>query len=135
MDMKYDAEADSDSRFLDGIGDYHGKPCGSGCNFVTITPNGAVYRCGSMQCLGNLFGKNVRLLNGPKPCDASYCPCFCEKYTSAQFLPEAIRFRYADAGNSGYGRPCANRAGLPRWGVSPAQNGAIVDDTLKRVHG
>lgn len=118
MDMKYDAEADSDSRFLDGIGDYHGKPCGSGCNFVTITPNGAVYRCGSMQCLGNLFGKNVRLLNGPKPCDASYCPCFCEKYTSAQFLPKP----------SGFGMPMRGTPAMAarvqiarvfRGGVSP----------------
>jgi len=74
------------------------KPCGSGCNFATITPKGVVYRCGSGQRLGNLLRKNVSLLTGPRPCDASYCPYFCEKYTSAQFLPKTSRFRYTGAG-------------------------------------
>jgi hypothetical protein len=71
----------SDSRFLDGIGNYHGKLCGSGHNFVRIAPNGAVLRCGSGQRLGNLLLKDGRLL-APKPCDTYYCPYFCEKYTS-----------------------------------------------------
>ena len=79
----------SDGQFLDGLRDYRGTSCGSGCNFVTITPDGGVYRCGSGQCLGNLLLKNVRLLDGPKPCDASYCPYFCVKYTSTQFVPKA----------------------------------------------
>ena len=78
----------SDSHFLAGIGSYHGKRCGSGYNFVTIAPDGAVYRCNSGKCLGNLLLKNVRLLNKPKRCNTSYCPYFCEKYTSARFLPK-----------------------------------------------
>jgi hypothetical protein len=77
----------SDSHLLSGKRPYHGMWCGSGCNFVVIAPDGAVYRCGSGQRLGNLLLKNVRLLDDPKRCDTSYCPYFCEKYTSEQFLP------------------------------------------------
>ena len=78
----------ADSHLLVGVRSYHGELCGSGCNFVQVAPDGAVYRCGSRKSLGNLLRKNVRLLNGPKRCDTSYCPYFCEKYTSSQFLPK-----------------------------------------------
>jgi len=76
----------SDSRFLNSSMDYKGKMCGSGFNFVVILPDGTVRRCQSKRRLGNILLKNVVLMNAPKPCDTSYCPYFCEKYTSPQIL-------------------------------------------------
>jgi MoaA/NifB/PqqE/SkfB family radical SAM enzyme len=75
-----------DERFLDRIPSYRGKLCGSGYNFVRINPDGSVICCGSKKCLGNLLYKKVKLWNAPKPCNTSYCPYFCEKYTSSQRL-------------------------------------------------
>lgn len=77
----------ADGRFLDGIRDYRGHRCGSGYNFVRIDPDGTVVRCGSTQRLGNILLKNVKLLPSPMQCDTSYCPYFCEKYTSQRFAP------------------------------------------------
>ena len=86
----------ADARFINSIGDYRGRLCGSGYNFVTITPDGAICRCGSgkhygkskifRKHFGNILLKNISFLRAPKPCDTSYCPYFCEKYTSPQFV-------------------------------------------------
>jgi MoaA/NifB/PqqE/SkfB family radical SAM enzyme len=76
----------ADSRFLTGTVDYRGKLCGSGHNFVTIEPDGTVLRCGSGNRLGNILSGNVGLLRGSQACDTSYCPYWCEKYTSPQFV-------------------------------------------------
>jgi len=103
----------SDSHLLNGIGSYHGKRCGSGYNFVRIAPDGTVYRCGSGKRLGNLLLKNVRLLNGPKRCNASYCPYFCEKYTSPQFLSEQSSLRMR-AGRASGKAACLRIAGVCR---------------------
>jgi MoaA/NifB/PqqE/SkfB family radical SAM enzyme len=75
----------ADGRFLNGAVDYRGKLCGSGHNFAMIEPDGTVFRCGSGNCLGNILLGNVSLLRGPQACDTSYCPYWCEKYTSSQF--------------------------------------------------
>jgi MoaA/NifB/PqqE/SkfB family radical SAM enzyme len=75
----------ADSRFLERIPDYRGKLCGSGFNLVTLGPNGTIFRCGSGKVLGNLLVKKVKLLRRPAVCDTSYCPYFCEKYTSPKF--------------------------------------------------
>ena len=75
-------------RFINGIPSYRGKLCGSGYNFVRINPDGTIIRCGSKKRLGNLLRKKVKLWNAPKPCNTSYCPYFCDKYTSSQRLPE-----------------------------------------------
>ncbi len=77
----------SDSRFLDRLIDYRGKLCGSGHTFVRIRPDGTVVRCGSGQSLGNVLKRDVQFLTRPQPCDTSYCPYFCEKYTSPPFVP------------------------------------------------
>jgi len=74
----------ADRRFLDKIPDYRGRLCGSGYNFVTIKPDGQVIRCGSGKVLGNLLSKDVKFLRSPIACDTSYCPYFCEKYTSPE---------------------------------------------------
>lgn len=88
MDERPTIDMFSDSQFLDGWPNYLGRLCGSGYNFVVITPDGSVGRCGSGQRLGNLLAQNVRLLSGPKPCDVAYCHYFCEKYTS--YCPAAV---------------------------------------------
>ncbi len=75
----------ADSRYLSGEGSDRGKLCGSGDNFVQIEPDGTVVRCGTEICHGNNPQKNVSLLHAPAVCDASYCPYFCEKYTSPQY--------------------------------------------------
>ena len=31
------------------------------------------------------------LFNAPRRCDTSYCPCCCEKYTSAQYVSTTAR--------------------------------------------
>ncbi len=79
----------SDGRFLDGMPHYRGKLCGSGYNFVRIEPDGTVWRCGTWKRLGNVLLKDVHLLPAPRRCDSSYCPYFCEKYTSPQRVPVA----------------------------------------------
>lgn len=84
----------SDGRFLTNRGPYWGRLCGSGYNFVRIDPDGTIMRCGSGQRLGNILSKDVRLLSAPEPCDASYCPYFCEKYTSARFAGEMAEVLY-----------------------------------------
>jgi MoaA/NifB/PqqE/SkfB family radical SAM enzyme len=76
----------SDGRFLSSTGDYRGKLCGSGYNFVRIEPDGTILRCESGKRLGNILLKKVSFLSAPKICDTSYCPYFCEKYTSPQFV-------------------------------------------------
>ncbi len=75
-----------DDRFLHGIPSYHGRLCGAGHRFVRIDSDGTVFRCGAGKRCGNLLRRRVRLAKGPKHCDTSYCPYFCEKYTSPQYL-------------------------------------------------
>ena len=80
MDERPTINLFSDHSFLDGIIDYRGRLCSAGKNFVSIVPNGTVFRCGS-PILGNILFKDVRLLDSPKICDMWYCPYFCEKYS------------------------------------------------------
>jgi MoaA/NifB/PqqE/SkfB family radical SAM enzyme len=68
---------------------FHGKLCGAGHNFVQVRPDGTVLRCGSGQRLGNILNKSVALLSSSQKCDTSYCPYFCEKYTSPRFTQTA----------------------------------------------
>lgn len=74
-----------DERFLRGIPNYRGSLCASGSRFVEIEPNGDVFRCSSGQMLGNVLNKDLKLLSNARRCDTSYCPYFCEKYTSPPF--------------------------------------------------
>ena len=77
----------TDNRLLNNPSSYHGLMCGSGINFVRIEPDGTVLRCSSRMRLGNILRKNVNFLRAPIPCFSDYCPYFCEKYTSPQFIP------------------------------------------------
>jgi MoaA/NifB/PqqE/SkfB family radical SAM enzyme len=79
----------NDDSMLKCPGNYYGKICGSGYNFVRIEPDGTVLRCSSRIHLGNILQKNIKLLRFPIPCfSITYCPYFCEKYTSPQFVPK-----------------------------------------------
>ncbi|MEG3838669.1 radical SAM protein [Microcoleus sp. herbarium14] len=80
----------NDERFLNSNRNYHGRLCGSGYNFIKLKPDGSVFRCGSKECLGNILQKNVSFLSSPMLCNSSYCPYFCEKYTSPKFLNPQI---------------------------------------------
>jgi MoaA/NifB/PqqE/SkfB family radical SAM enzyme len=83
-----------DQRFLKRIPDYQGKLCAAGQKFVQIEADGNVVRCNSGQSLGNILSGNVELFSGPRPCDTTYCPYFCEKYTNPPFVaarPPSIR--------------------------------------------
>ncbi len=80
-----------DDHLLEGLPDYRGRLCGSGQTFVRIDPDGTVLRCGSGERLGNVLARSVRLHDGPTPCDTSYCPYFCEKYTRPPFVPAVTR--------------------------------------------
>jgi MoaA/NifB/PqqE/SkfB family radical SAM enzyme len=101
----------ADGRFLDGIGDYRGKRCGSGYNFVRIDPDGTAVRCGSTKHLGNVLLKTINLLPAPMVCDTSYCPYFCEKYTSPRFvqMPKGAATSFTDQQSSRCGRPGPDR--------------------------
>lgn len=80
----------SDERFLNSNRNYHGRLCGSGYNFVKIKSDGSVFRCGSKELLGNILQNNINILSNPVPCNSSFCPYFCEKYTSPRFLNPQI---------------------------------------------
>jgi len=75
----------ADDALLEPLRDYRGLPCGSGHTFVRIDPDGTVLRCGSGEQLGNLLAGTLRLRDQPTPCDTSYCPYFCAKYTQPRF--------------------------------------------------
>ncbi len=76
-----------EERFLTRIPDYTGRLCAAGSKFAQIAPNGDVLRCNSGQKLGNVLMRDVNLFKGPRRCDTTYCPYYCEKYTSAPFVP------------------------------------------------
>jgi MoaA/NifB/PqqE/SkfB family radical SAM enzyme len=84
----------SDSRFFDGIRDYHGRLCGAGYRFVALTPNGTVCRCGGDEVFGNILFKDVKLLNAPKFCDTEFCPYFCEKYSVKNTMMMDNQFKF-----------------------------------------
>lgn len=75
----------SEHVMLDARRRYRGRLCGSGYNFVSITSNGTVLRCGSGRRLGNILAGDLEFLAAPAPCDAEYCLYFCNKYTSDPF--------------------------------------------------
>jgi MoaA/NifB/PqqE/SkfB family radical SAM enzyme len=72
----------ADDRFLGGLPNYRGRTCESGRRFAVILPDGTMNRCGSGERLGNLLRRDYRFLAEPKVCDTSYCPYFCEKYST-----------------------------------------------------
>lgn len=63
---------------------FHGQSCDAGRSFVSIQPNGDVYRCAVSDKLrlGNLLDRTFKPKSGPEPCNATYCFYFCLKYVA-----------------------------------------------------
>jgi MoaA/NifB/PqqE/SkfB family radical SAM enzyme len=69
-----------DENFLHGIPSYTGRMCEAGHRFVTIRPNGRVFRCSNKVPLGNLLRGTFARRTEPAVCDTHYCFYFCQKY-------------------------------------------------------
>jgi MoaA/NifB/PqqE/SkfB family radical SAM enzyme len=72
----------ADDAFIDGTPAYAGRSCEAGRRFVSIEPDGEVFRCSPKTGLGNLLAGTFAPLGGPAPCDTSYCFYFCQKYAA-----------------------------------------------------
>ncbi|GIH26286.1 hypothetical protein Aph01nite_45960 [Acrocarpospora phusangensis] len=66
--------------FLRQIPDFRGDLCEAGHRFVRIMPDGAVYRCGPGDLIGNLAEGWFARREGPSECVERECPYFCAKY-------------------------------------------------------
>jgi MoaA/NifB/PqqE/SkfB family radical SAM enzyme len=71
-----------DDTMLAGAPNYRGRACRAGRDFVSLAPNGDVFRCSRRTRLGNLLDGSLVRRAGPTPCDTSYCFYFCEKYAA-----------------------------------------------------
>ncbi|MEV4380201.1 radical SAM protein [Streptosporangium sp. NPDC049644] len=66
--------------FLRDRPDYRGDLCEAGNRFVRIMPDGAIYRCGPADLIGNVAEGWFERRQGPSRCAEKECPYFCEKY-------------------------------------------------------
>ena len=81
----------ADADFVTGVPSYVGRMCEAGQRFVSIRPDGSVFRCSKETRLGNLLKGTFKPLVQSAPCDTSYCYYFCEKYALPTATPEAAR--------------------------------------------
>jgi len=72
----------NDDQLLDGEPSFRGRPCSAGVRFVSMDPEGNVFRCSARTPLGNLLDGGFRLLETPQSCNTQYCVYFCQKYTN-----------------------------------------------------
>lgn len=70
-----------DREFLDGFPVFRGAACAAGSRLFTIQSNGNIYRCGSNHLLGNIENGLFEPLSPNTPCDTSYYPYFCLRYS------------------------------------------------------
>lgn len=70
-----------DREFLHGFPIFRGVACAAGKSFFTIRPNGNIYRCGSNQILGNIEKRDFHPLAASTPCNSTYYPYFCMRYS------------------------------------------------------
>jgi len=70
-----------DDAFVEGTPSYTGRSCEAGRRFVSIEPDGGVFRCSPRTRLGDILSGTFSPLSGPAACDTSYCFYFCEKYS------------------------------------------------------
>lgn len=86
-----------DHRFLDGLPVYRGRSCEAGRKFVSIAPNGDVFRCsshnddGETLAQGNILQGSFMPAPGPAPCDTGYCFYFCNKYARRPGWSQTVR--------------------------------------------
>ncbi|MFA5388680.1 MAG: radical SAM protein [Candidatus Omnitrophota bacterium] len=54
-----------------------GKLCGAGQRSALLFEDGKLARCGPLKAkpFANLFDRDFEFLDGPKPCEADFCPC------------------------------------------------------------
>lgn len=71
-----------DERYVDGTPIFLGRMCSAGEKFVSLRPDGTVYRCESKASnhLGNLLEGSFRPAVAKSRCDSDYCFYFCLKY-------------------------------------------------------
>jgi MoaA/NifB/PqqE/SkfB family radical SAM enzyme len=71
-----------DERYIDGTPIFLGRMCSAGEKFVSLRPDGTVYRCESKASnhLGNLLEGSFRPAVAKSRCDSDYCFYFCLKY-------------------------------------------------------
>ncbi|MEW6753064.1 MAG: radical SAM protein [Candidatus Latescibacterota bacterium] len=77
IDLRHDAV------LVDGIPEFRGRPCQAGSRFVRVLADGTVTRCDNTTVLGHVGRNELRLADGPTPCDTRSCPYFCLKYSQA----------------------------------------------------
>jgi MoaA/NifB/PqqE/SkfB family radical SAM enzyme len=73
-----------DRDYLAGFPDFTGIPCSAGRLSVSIGWDGKIFRCGTRTQLGDIFERRLDLFPADRPCDDTYCPYWCFRYSSFQ---------------------------------------------------
>jgi MoaA/NifB/PqqE/SkfB family radical SAM enzyme len=84
-----------DENYVEGIPWFRSRSCSAGEKFVSLQPDGKIYRCEPKQSnyLGNILDGSFRPRSGKSPCDSDYCFYFCLKYADAPKALSASFFR------------------------------------------
>jgi MoaA/NifB/PqqE/SkfB family radical SAM enzyme len=71
-----------DQQHVEGMPWFRGRRSSAGQKFVSLHPDGTVYRCETKQSnlLGNILDGSLRLQVEKSICDSDYCFYFCLKY-------------------------------------------------------
>lgn len=74
-----------DENYLTGTPWFRGRMCKAGDKFVSLQPDGKVYRCEAKASnyLGNILDGSFQTSTGKSRCDSDYCFYFCLKYADA----------------------------------------------------
>ena len=74
-----------DEDYLEEIPSFEGRACNAGEKFVSMQPDGRIYRCEPKRSnyLGNILDGSCRLKSGKSACDLRYCFYWCLKYSAA----------------------------------------------------
>jgi MoaA/NifB/PqqE/SkfB family radical SAM enzyme len=86
-----------DDTYVHGIPWFRGRRCSAGEKFVSLQPDGKVYRCEAKQSnyLGNILDGSFQPRIGKSRCDSEYCYYFCVKYADGVSLSSAAsQFSY-----------------------------------------
>ena len=74
-----------DENYVEGIPSFVGRMCSAGETFVSMQPDGRIYRCEAKHSnyLGNILDASYRFHAGKSACNSSYCFYWCLKYADA----------------------------------------------------
>jgi MoaA/NifB/PqqE/SkfB family radical SAM enzyme len=83
-----------DDSYVSEIPDFRGRMCSAGEKFVTLQPDGTVYRCERKRSnyLGNILAGSFQARTGTSRCDSNHCFYFCLKYSEGPKEGPLIRF-------------------------------------------